>query len=65
MCQCGGLTEILDNTQGQDSWKGQGKPKRGKQRLPVLLTWGGQFAVGEEQECATTPSQIVNQQQHF
>lgn len=61
MCQCGGLTEILDSMQGQDSWKGHGQAK-----AACAFDLGrAEFAVGEEGGCAATPLQAVNQQQHF
>lgn len=65
MCQCGGLTEILDNMQGQDSWKGHLKAKGGQQRLPVLLTWGGQSLLWGRRECVQLPPHRLNQQHLF
>lgn len=55
MCQCGGLTEILDNMQGQDSWKGHLKAKGGSKWLPVLLTRGGQSLLWGRNECVQLP----------
>lgn len=58
MCQCGGLTEILDNMQGQDSWKGHLKAKGGTAEAACAFDLGrAEFAVGEEGVCAATPSQ--------
>lgn len=41
MCQCGGLTEILDSMQGQDSWKGLLKAKGEKQKAACAFDLGG------------------------
>lgn len=57
MCQYGGLTEILYNMQGQDSWKGHLKAKGGQQRLPVLLAWGEQNLLWGRKECVQLPPQ--------
>lgn len=49
MCQRGGLTEILDSMQGQDSWKGHLKAKGAKQMAACAFDLGrAEFAVGEE-----------------
>lgn len=66
MCQRGGLTEILDSMQGQDSWKGHLKAKGAKQMAACAFDLGrAEFAVGEERGCAATPSHTLTQQQHF
>lgn len=51
MCQCGGLAEILDSMQGQDSWRDTGGAK-----AACALTWGGQSLLWGRNETGCEPA---------